>query len=356
MQGKWKVLGYFCVAMGAAIFSGYAQATVVCSWNIKHLGWGEQKSFRAVAHVANLCDVVAVQEAMDDEGIARLERELEKLDQGWDVIASDAIGRGSYKEQYAFYYRAPVVEYVDGAVVFMDRNDVYAREPFSARFRDEKGRDFALASIHILYGDSVSDRLPEIRRLAGYWAWLKEVYKDTPVVLAGDFNLDPSHEGFSTLRRSTRPLIRSGATTLSSHDGRYANLYDNLWVAKGSSLDISGSGIIRFPSMLKTKKGVGVSHKWARKHVSDHAPVYLTLGEASFGAGRRGAAIQPQGEVRAAPAAGDGARAQVRGNRNSKIYHLPSCPSFSKVGHGNRVAFPSESAARDAGYRKARNC
>lgn len=46
----------------------------------------------------------------------------------------------------------------------------------------------------------------------------------------------------------------------------------------------------------------------------------------------------------------------IIGNRNSKIYHLPNCPDFSKVSEKNRVPFETEAEAQAAGYRKARNC
>lgn len=48
---------------------------------------------------------------------------------------------------------------------------------------------------------------------------------------------------------------------------------------------------------------------------------------------------------------------KIRGNRNSKIYHLPEgCPSYDKVSLRNVVEFSSELEAQAAGYRKARNC
>ena len=49
--------------------------------------------------------------------------------------------------------------------------------------------------------------------------------------------------------------------------------------------------------------------------------------------------------------------AQIRGNRNSMIYHLSEgCPGYSQIGEQNRVLFESEQVAFDAGYRKAGNC
>jgi endonuclease YncB( thermonuclease family) len=66
---------------------------------------------------------------------------------------------------------------------------------------------------------------------------------------------------------------------------------------------------------------------------------------------RRGKTVKTQGVKPAATAIGP-----IIGNRNSKIYHLPSCPDYSKVSERNRVPFKTEAEAQAAGYRKARNC
>lgn len=353
-------------------FAPNSWAATLCSWNIKNLGWGDNKHYAALGHVGDHCDWIAVQEVMSDEGRDRLLRSLRRHDPAWRVQSSHAIGRGSYKELYAFYYREGEVDYVDGALVFLDRDDRFSREPFSARFRTRDGVTFIGATVHVLYGDSVADRVPEIRTLSGYWQYLEEVYGGDEIVLAGDFNLPPEHAAYRPLREHAKALVTSGATTLSSIDKRYANLYDNLWVARDSRLPVSKRGIIPFPRLLKNRAGNPVTHKWARKHVSDHAPVFLTLGDTTLSpramtVGKAGGGPQRQGSTgrgepgaqsRSEPASrnAEAPGAAVRGNRNSKIYHRPDCPSFGHVGERNRVAFDSAEAARSAGYREAGNC
>src|SRR5262249_32635620 len=44
------------------------------------------------------------------------------------------------------------------------------------------------------------------------------------------------------------------------------------------------------------------------------------------------------------------------GSRNSRTYHRPDCPDYSKVSERNRVPFKTEADAVAAGYRRARNC
>lgn len=248
----------------------------IASFNIKHWGWGEHKDNAQLATILNRFDLIAIQEVMDPDQPARMARRLSQMSgDPWQEMTSHLIGRSSYKEAYTFLWRDSAVEYVDGAVVYLDNRDTFAREPFSARFRSRStGTLFAMGTIHVLYGDSISDRLPEIDALVRYWDWLGEIYPDTPRILAGDFNLSPDHDGWQPLLAAgARPAIRDGATTLSTTDGRYASLYDNLWTTPGR-LDIQQAGVLRFPQTL------GISHERARDVISDHAPVYLTLGEA----------------------------------------------------------------------------
>jgi len=46
----------------------------------------------------------------------------------------------------------------------------------------------------------------------------------------------------------------------------------------------------------------------------------------------------------------------IRGNKRSKKYHRPDCPSYNRIAKKNRVPFGSLQEARDAGYVLAGNC
>lgn len=251
---------------------------ILGSWNIQNLGWDNDKRYDKLAHVANHFDFFAIQELMNEGALERLEQEVEALSgESWSSMASHALGRSSYREHNAFLWRDSAVEYVDGAVVFIDNADVFAREPYSAKFRSKRsGQAFAVGNIHVVYGSRVADRLPEIAALVDYWEWLGEVYPETPRLLMGDFNLVPHHQAWKHLRdQGVIPAITAGATTLSPSDGRYANLYDNIWKISGK-LDISQRGIVEFPALF------GIDHVRARDVVSDHAPIYIALGSAQL--------------------------------------------------------------------------
>ena len=264
------------LALGGAFSPSALADLALASFNIQHLGWDNDKDYEALAVIGRQFDFIAVQEVMNAEGIERKVEALEaQTGESWSTIYSHPIGRGSYQEKYAFVWRDSAVAYVDGAVVYVDERDTFAREPFSARFRSRPtGVEFAAATIHVLFGDSVSDRTPEIRYLARYWEWLADVYPGTSRMLFGDFNLNPGHEAWEPIKAEAQKLIEGGGTTISPIDGRFPNTYDNIIVGQGTALDIRESGSYPFPRTL------GISHEEARDHVSDHVPVFALMGEA----------------------------------------------------------------------------
>lgn len=341
----------FCCTL-LPVLNAYADI-VVGSWNIQRLGHGSQKSYPALASIASKVDLLAVQEVMTEAGIEKLERQLEKYTgEQWSHLASHALGTNSYKEMYAFLWRDSAVEYSEGAVVYLDRGDLFAREPFSAKFKSKRGgSEFALGTVHILYGDRISDRVPEIQELASYWLWMKEVYPNTPIVLLGDFNLPPTNAAWSALKQHAKPLLIDGASTLSSK-GHYANLYDNIWVESNTALPITGAGVIDFPKLI------GWDHQKSRRHVSDHAPIYMMLGNVELGGGVESVPILSSFGTEAAspPQTVVLASGGVRGNSRSKVYHRPDCPSYDRVSEKNRVTFKSAFAAEAEGFRLAGNC
>lgn len=251
--------------------------TVIGSWNTQHLGWDNGKSMAEVAHIAQHMDFLAIQELMDPAALADLEQAVEAASgESWSSMASDALGRSTYRESYGFLWRDSEIEYDRGAVVFLDSQDIFAREPYSAQFTAlDSGQQFVAATVHVTYGDSIRDRLPEIEALADYWGWLEGVYPGTPRLLMGDFNMPPTHEAWSVLRKhGALPAITEGATTLGTTNGAWSNLYDNIW--HSDRLNITDSGIIRFPDLLPG------DHVEVRDSVSDHAPIWIALGDADI--------------------------------------------------------------------------
>lgn len=336
--------------------------TRVASWNIRNLGWDNGKDYESLAEVGRYFDLISVQEVMSEDGIARFEAALEaRTGSDWDRLCSHLIGRGSYREMYCFTWRTDAVSWVEGAVVYTDDRDLFAREPFSAVFETYDRVRFVATGVHSIYGDSVAVREAEARALRSYHDWLRASFPGLPVLLMGDFNLAPTNPAWAPMGEVAYPLIQDGATTISSVDGRFANLYDNVWVEVNEELPLTGYGRVEFPHQI-----LGISHEEARERVSDHVPVYVTLEagasvrfapndfEGARNALRAGADVAPPSLTDPADEA-DGVE-PVIGNANSRIYHLPGCPSYARVGERNRVPFATEAEAVAAGYRRAGNC
>lgn len=52
----------------------------------------------------------------------------------------------------------------------------------------------------------------------------------------------------------------------------------------------------------------------------------------------------------------DSTASQLIGNRNTKKYHLPGCQSVGSMKESNKISFPSENEAREAGYEPCGQC
>lgn len=311
------------------ILSAFAHAQVtLATWNLMRLEATDQGRIERIASVVARFDFVAVQEAQDEEAIERVREAVQRATgQPWQALASHRIGRGSYKEVYGFLWRSGRIEYIDGAAVYLDRDDAFSREPFSAKFKiRQTAQTFVAANVHLIYGNEPERRHREAYALKTYWQWLVATYPGTEPVLFGDFNVQPNHPAWAALKQHAHPLLLAGKTTVSSKEGQFVNLYDNIWVRIETALGI-GEGLI-----LNAPREMGMTHRAYRTHVSDHTPAYVAVGGA-----------RP-------------VRPAVLGNRQSGIYHTAQCPGFHKMGQKNRVPFESEAQAAAAGYRKAKNC
>ena len=244
------------------------------TWNLQHLGSKSGKDIGKIAEVAKGLDFLAIQEVMAVRGVENLTNELERLtNTRWSFMTSSPVGSQSYKEMYGFIWRDDSVSYSGRAVQYIDYDNIYEREPFSASFRSVKDNTkFVIATVHVRFGKSVAERNREVASLGDYWQWLGDVYEDEKnIILMGDFNLPPSSRAWTALRQHARPLVVSGGSTLSTKDGKYANLYDNAFVSKYSGSEITEVGVFNYPKYLN------VTHKYARKVISDHAPVFFSI-------------------------------------------------------------------------------
>ena len=65
---------------------------------------------------------------------------------------------------------------------------------------------------------------------------------------------------------------------------------------------------------------------------------------------------KPAPVVKVTPTKASAVGAGIKGNKNSKIYHLAHCPDYGRIAERNIQWFTSEAQATGAGYRIAKNC
>lgn len=345
-----------CLLLVSSLQTALADVNIG-TWNLEHLSVRPNKDFQSIAKVAKNVDFLAVQELMSEDALNTLAKELTRqTGKHWSAMASHAVGRSTYKEMYGFVWRDDVVAYEDGAVTYLDRGDTFEREPYSARFRSLKDdTTFVVATVHILYGKNQADRASEITALSSYWAWLRGTYPgNNPIMLMGDFNTPPNAPAWRNLDASAKPLMLEGASTLSTTDGKFANLYDNVFVSRQSAIKASEIRVFKYPEYL------GITNAEGRDSVSDHAPIFF---RASFTGGRQVAASTapssslPNPMKPASPnSSGKNLTVAIRGNKKTMIYHRPDCPSYNSVSEKNRIDFANAAEAEAQHYHLAGNC
>jgi hypothetical protein len=139
---SWLLSAVLCCTVLLITPPGLALAELrIASWNIQHFGWGQNKSLPAVARVIAKFDIVAIQELMNAEALYELRQALEDDTGGrWEILYSEPLGSGTYREKYAFIWRGDAVEYVDGAVLMRRCMSCWALQTFTRSRRARSNR------------------------------------------------------------------------------------------------------------------------------------------------------------------------------------------------------------------------
>lgn len=179
----------------------------IATWNIREFGRmrnGKRRSEAAIHYIAeilNQFDITAIVELRDD--LTDLQRVMEVLGPYWHVVFSDFnADRAGNRERIAYLYDGRVAVFTGLAAEAnppLWRNPeteeyeptiVWWRSPFMASFR-AGNFDFILLAVHIRWGKSEAQRLPELKKLAE-WVYdrcqEKHVF-DRDIIVMGDFNI-----------------------------------------------------------------------------------------------------------------------------------------------------------------------
>ena len=186
-------------ALLLSCLAAQAQELRIASYNMERLGQN-RKDYASLARVVARNDLVAAEEVMNAEGMARL---LHTLGSGWSDLMS-ATGEGSprYQEHFGFFYDS-AVEMV--SVIGEYPGTGFFRPPFGARFKARaSGFAFTLVACHIVYGRTEKARAAEIAHLGEVYRWFEErTGRKGDTIIVGDFN-DERALGFLVPRGAGR--------------------------------------------------------------------------------------------------------------------------------------------------------
>ncbi|MBR0567591.1 endonuclease/exonuclease/phosphatase family protein [Azoarcus sp. L1K30] len=189
---------------------------LIATWNIRGFGsltreWTatehhspkrDLRGLLAIGEIIRRFDVVAVQEVKGD--LRALRDLLKWLGPDWAFLMTDVTaGAPGNGERMAFLFDRRRLELSGLAcelVVpqqWLDEIDAgalrrqFARTPYAVSFRSGRAT-FILVTLHVTYGASASDRIPELRAIARWmrnWADNVNAWSQNLIAL-GDFNID----------------------------------------------------------------------------------------------------------------------------------------------------------------------
>ncbi len=141
-------------------------ATVrLCSWNMCNLiPDSRHKQYDRIVGLLTQFDVIAIQEVLKDEVMPFLVAKMP----GYAYVLSEQVGKVR-KEHYGFIYKTATIKVVQTGL-FKDPNGQIERPPYVGTFScvgpKKQQFDFSVMTIHVLFGNSKSERRGELTKLA----------------------------------------------------------------------------------------------------------------------------------------------------------------------------------------------
>lgn len=259
----------------------------LCSFNVRSFGESKKENRNAmdvIVKVIKRCDIILIMEIKDSNNMI-CPMLMEKLNGNsrrgitYSYVISSRLGRNTYKEQYAFFYKEKLVsvkekylyhDYQDGDT------DVFSREPFVVWFQSPHTvvKDFVIVPLHTTPETSVK----EIDELADVYKDVKWRWKAENFIFMGDFNAGCSYvpkKAWKNIRLRTDPrfvwLIGDQEDTTVKKSTNCA--YDRI-VLRGQ--EIVNSVVPKSNGTFDFQKAYELSEVEALD-VSDHFPVEFKL-------------------------------------------------------------------------------
>ncbi|NXC05150.1 DNSL3 Deoxyribonuclease, partial [Orthonyx spaldingii] len=272
----------------------------ICSFNVRSFGGtklARPEVVDAVVKIVSRCDIMLLMEIKDSKNRVcplLVEKLTSQLKEEYGCVASERLGRNSYKEQYVFIYRQRQVS-VKQTYQYPDTQpgdeDVFSREPFTIWFQSPKTAvsDFAIIPLHTTPDTAVR----EIDELYDVYLDVKQRWKTKNFIFMGDFNAGCSYvpkkqwknirlktyseflwligdKNDTTVKNSTRcpydRIVVSGQKLIQAVVPHSANIFDfqeEFRMTEDQALEVSDHFPVEFE--LKAKRGF---FNWLRSKFS----------------------------------------------------------------------------------------
>ncbi len=277
---------------------------LIATWNIRAFGRLTSKweatskdspkrdlhSLLCIIEIIKRFDVIAVQEVKSD--IKCLRDTIRMLGNDWSFIMTDVTkGDPGNGERLAFIFNTqrvklsglaceiviPREQLLSIAPDALDRQ--FARTPYAVGFK-VKDKTFVLLTLHVIYGDNTTDRVPELKAIAEWmYDWAKQLNKwKQSLIILGDFNIDREGDAAYDAFVSKKLFIPKEIRNLPSTIFKELKLYDQIgWYKNSSSksqisLNYVKGGIYNFTKSVLKDRDYTMSKLSFR--ISDHFPLW----------------------------------------------------------------------------------
>jgi endonuclease/exonuclease/phosphatase family metal-dependent hydrolase len=283
---------------------------LIATWNIKNFGslttkWEagprdtpkrEYRALWAIAEIISRFDIIALQEVTGD--LRALRTLMKTLGPQWRFLMTDiTLGSAGSGERMAFVFDASRVELsgLAGELVVppewlaeigrdaFDRQ--FARTPYAVSFRAGRAT-VILVTLHVLYGRSATERLPELRAIARWMAdWARRSNRWHHNLMAlGDFNIDRHDDAlwqaFTSTGLVVPDVLNSVRRSIFADAGnpQRDKYYDQIaWFTSDNrrliDLELKNGGGVDFVPWLY--RDLGLTRAQMQYRVSDHYPLWV---------------------------------------------------------------------------------
>jgi endonuclease/exonuclease/phosphatase family metal-dependent hydrolase len=279
---------------------------LIATWNIRAFGdltekWITEEddspkrnlhALLCIAEIISRFDVIALQEVRGN--LKCLRHLLKVMGRHWSFILTDVTkGDRGNNERMAFLFDTRKVRLSGLAceLVVPESDDIesnafsrqFARTPYAVAFQSA-GHTFVLVTLHVLYGKSPEERVPELKAIA---KWLDDWAEDTTawdhnLIALGDFNIDrnddPLYQAFTSTGLHTPDDMDAIPRTIFGNpdEPETGKFYDQIaWFTDDEgrprlSMQYSSGGCFDFTNVVMK----ALSSQKLSWRMSDHYPLW----------------------------------------------------------------------------------